>query len=71
MFVYFNNETPSSDYYFEFKKILALLPLTILENLKQFILVKPYFYIKAFDYIGLGSLNRLFKHRYATIDSCP
>ena len=30
VFVYFNNETPSSDYYFEFKKILALLPLTIL-----------------------------------------
>ena len=47
-----------------------MLPITVLEHLKEFILVKPYFYIKAFDYVGLGTINRLFKHRYITLDSC-
>ena len=34
IFVYFNNFTPSADYYFEFKKILGLIPLSIMEHLK-------------------------------------
>lgn len=68
--IYFNNETPSSEYYFEFKNILALLPLRIAENLKEFILVKPYFYHKAYDYVGLGSISKQFNERYTTLDSC-
>lgn len=69
MLVYFNNETPSSEYYFEFKNILALLPLRIAEQLKEFILVRPYFYHKAYDYVGLGSISKQFNERYATLDS--
>ena len=33
-------------------------------------MVKPYFYIKAFDYVGLGSVHRMFSSRYLTLDSC-
>jgi len=70
IFVYFNNETSSSDYYFEFKYILTLLPLRLVENLQDFILVKPYFYIKAHDYVGLGSINKIFSQRYRTLENC-
>lgn len=41
-----------------------------MENMQQFILVKPNFYIKAYDYVGLGSINRIFTHRYKTMDNC-
>jgi hypothetical protein len=49
---------------------MALLPYHITENLKEFILVKPYFYHKAYDYVGLGAINRLFANRHVAFDNC-
>ncbi len=68
--MYFNNQTPSSEYYFEFKKIFSLIPLSIIERMSAFVLVKPYFYIKAYDYVGLGAINKHCAKHYATVDNC-
>jgi hypothetical protein len=57
-FVYFNHHTPSSDYYFKFKYAFDLLPLRVIEKMRSFYLVKPYFYIRAFDM--LGHSNKVF-----------
>lgn len=51
-FVYFNQRTPSSDYYFKFKAVFDLIPLRVIEKMRNFYLIKPYFYIKAFDMLG-------------------
>lgn len=51
-----------------FKNVFDLLPLRVIEMMRTFYLVKPYFYIKAFDM--LGQSNRIFAASYCPIDSC-
>lgn len=51
-----------------FKNVFDLLPLRVIEMMRTFYLVKPYFYIKAFDM--LGQSNRIFAATYCPIDSC-
>lgn len=38
--------------------------------MKSFYLVQPYFYIKAYDYIGLGSIHKFFGEHYHHVDTC-
>lgn len=61
-FVYFNHKTPSSDFFFKFKAVFDLIPLRVIEKMRNFYLIKPYFYIKAFDW--LGHSNKVFAERY-------
>lgn len=67
-FIYFNHHTPSSDYYFRFRSLFELLPLRVVEKMRHFYLIKPYFYIKAFDM--LGQSNKIFSETYQTLDNC-
>ena len=67
--MFFNNKTHSSDYYKEFRNVFLLLPMTMLERMKAFILVKPNFYLKAVNFL-FGSANRLFNQRYQQAANC-
>jgi hypothetical protein len=62
--------TPSSDYFKEFKNIFLLLPLTILEKMTAFVLVKPTFYLRAMNYISIAISGSLFNKCYSTLDNC-
>jgi hypothetical protein len=62
--------TPSSDYFKEFKNIVLLLPLTILEKMISFVLVKPSFYLKAMNYISIANSGSIFNKTYFTVDNC-
>ena len=41
-----------------------------MENMVEFIIIKPYFKIKAFEYVGLGGVSRLFSEKYKALESC-
>jgi hypothetical protein len=69
--VYFNHKTANSDYFREFKNIFMLLPLTILDKMASFVLVKPYFFIRALDYLAFGGpIDKFFSKRYSTVENC-
>ena len=68
--MYFNNKTPSSDYFSEFKHIFSLLPLSILEYLTAFVIVKPTFYMKALDLLGASLLSTFTMENYLCFESC-
>jgi hypothetical protein len=69
-FVYFNHLTPSSEYFKEFKNIFLLLPLSILEKMDAFVLVKPSFYLKALNYLAISKTGSLFNKSYFTVENC-
>jgi hypothetical protein len=70
IFVYFNNHTRSSDYFYEFKNIFLLLPLSILERMKGFVLVRPSFYMKAMSLLSTSLVSSINFDTYLHFDSC-
>lgn len=48
-----------------------LLPLSILDKMASFVLAKPYFFIRALDYLAFGGpIDKFFSKRYSTVEDC-
>ena len=61
--VFFNKNCEDNYVLWNFRETLAYLPIEYLTNLEEFIIVIPYFYHRAMDFMTFGSLAKFVKSK--------